>query len=87
MKTMVRPSLARSSFSSSRMCACVDTSRPDNDLVGDDEVRFERQRTRDACALALAAGKLVGIAIGEVGRQADEIEERRRALALIPLSP
>ncbi len=27
MKTMVRPSLARSSFSSSRMCACVDKPR------------------------------------------------------------
>ena len=40
-------------------------------LVADDECRLERERARDADALALAAGKLVRIAVGHIGEQAD----------------
>ena len=57
-----------------------------HDLVGDDEVRLERQRAGDAGALALAARQLVRIAVDEAGRQADEIEQRGRAVAPVPPS-
>ena len=50
-----------------------------DDLVGDDELRLERQRPGDADALALAAGNLVRVAAEERGRQADDVEEFRRA--------
>ena len=57
---------------------------PGNDLVGDHEVRLERERAGDADALPLAAGELVGIAVDEMRRQADEIEQAGRAIALVP---
>ncbi len=37
--------------------------------------RLERQRPRDADALALPAGKLVRIALGHVGKQPDLSEQ------------
>ena len=49
----------------------VDDLRLDRDvergdrLVADDELRVERQRPGDADALALAAGELVRVAVGE----------------------
>jgi len=54
-----------------------------HDLVGDDEVRLQRQRTGDPGALALAPRKLVRIAVNEAGRQPDEIEQRGCAIALV----
>ncbi len=54
-----------------------------HDLVGDDEVRLQRQGPRNPCALALASRQLVRVAIHQAGRQPDQIEQRRRAIALI----
>ena len=54
-----------------------------HDLVGDDEIGLQRQRPGDPGALALAARQLVRIAVDEVGRQADQIEQSRRAIALV----
>ena len=44
-------------------------------LVEDDELRLDRQRPGDADALALAAGELVRVAVGVLGRQADELQQ------------
>ena len=44
-------------------------------LVADDEVRVHRQGSRDADALALATGELVGVAIREVRVQPDEPQQ------------
>ena len=41
---------------------------------------IDGERARDADALALAAGKLVRIAVGVVGLQADELEQFLDAL-------
>ena len=60
---------------------------PGNDLVGDNEVRLERQRPGDAGALPLAAGKLMGITVDEMRRQTDEVQQPRRALALVAACP
>ena len=51
-------------------------------LVGDEELRLERQRHGDHHPLALAAGELVRIGAGDqLGiRQADLVEELERAL-------
>src|SRR6266851_1393362 len=56
------------------------------DLVGDDEVRLERQSAGDPCPLALASRQLVRIAVNQAGRQTDEIEQGSRAVAPIPAS-
>ena len=40
-------------------------------LVAHDELRIDRQRARDADALALSARKFVRVAVGVVGLQAD----------------
>ena len=53
-------------------------------LVGDQHLGLDRKRPRDADALALAAGKLVRVALGGIGRQAHEREQlgdARRDLA------
>ena len=50
-------------------------------LVEDDHRRVEGEGTGDADALALAAGELVGEALGVVGRQADELEQLGDLLA------
>jgi len=42
-------------------------------LVGDDERRIQRERTRDADALALATGKLVRIAPQRRGVESDTV--------------
>src|SRR5258706_4862338 len=44
-------------------------------LVADDEIRGERERAGDADALALAAGKFVGVAQGEGRIEAHALEE------------
>ena len=50
-------------------------------LVGDDDLRRERQGPGDADALALAAGKFVRVALHLLGRQADPLEEIGDAVA------
>ena len=47
-----------------------DVERGDR-LVGDDQLGLERQRPGDGDALALAAGELVRVALGVLGREAD----------------
>ena len=54
-----------------------------NGLVADDEARLERERARNADALALPARKLVRIALRHVGEEADLAEQRLDALALL----
>src|SRR5262245_50364748 len=49
-------------------------------LVGDDELRIHREGPRDADALALAAGELVGIAAQVIGQEADRLEQLHHAL-------
>ena len=51
-----------------------DVERRDR-LVADDQLRLDRERARDADALALAAGELVRIAAHVVGLQADGLEQ------------
>src|SRR5207302_787898 len=64
----------------------IDDLRLDRDveraqrLVGDDEARLDRERARDADALALAAGELVRIARRDLGAQADDVEQFGDAL-------
>ena len=59
----------------------VDDLRLDRDverghrLVGDDQLRLQRQRARDADALALAAGELVREAVVVLGAQADPLQQ------------
>ena len=50
-----------------------------DDLVGDDELGLERERAGDADPLALAAGNLVRVAAEKRSRQADDVEQFRRA--------
>ncbi len=54
-------------------------------LVADDELGVQRQRAGDADALALAAGELVRIAVGEVAVQADRIQQLVDPVALFGL--
>ena len=54
-------------------------------LVADDEVRVDRERAGDADALALAAGKFVGVAGGMLGVEADIAHELENAL--LPFLP
>ena len=51
-----------------------DVERRDR-LIADDQARAERERTRDAYALALAAGELVRIVLHLVRPQADLAEQ------------
>src|SRR2546428_82169 len=44
-------------------------------LIEDQEFRFDRQRSRDADALALTAAELVGVAVDDVRREAHELEQ------------
>ncbi len=44
-------------------------------LVGDDELRVERERAGDADALALATAELVRIAVDHIRVQADDLEQ------------
>ena len=59
----------------------VDDLRLDRDverrdrLVGDDQLRVQRERAGDADPLALAARELVRVAVDVVGRQADDLEQ------------
>ena len=63
-----------------RLCRDIEAG---DDLVGDDEVGLQRQRPGDPGALALASRQFVRIAVDEGGRQPDQIEQRRRTIALI----
>ena len=44
-------------------------------LVGDDELRLDREGAGDADALALAAGELRRVAVDVLGVEADELEQ------------
>ncbi len=56
------------------------------DLVGDDEGRLQRQRPRDPGPLALASRELVRIAVDEISRQPDKVEQGRGAITPIMLT-
>ena len=49
-------------------------------LVGDDELGLHRQSPGDADALALAAGELMGVAIGLLGTEAYPLQQVDRLL-------
>ena len=44
-------------------------------LVGDDQLRAQRERPGDADALALAAGELVRVAVVVLGVEADQLQQ------------
>ena len=68
-----------------RICACTEHVERGDRLVGDDQLRLERQRGRDADALALAARELVrarcGMTWGEARRGRRSRTTMRVALA------
>ena len=54
-------------------------------LVGDDEAWIQRERSREADALALAAGELVGVAVSRDGLEShreEQFADARSALRL-----
>ena len=51
-----------------------DVERRDR-LVGDDEVRLDGERPRDADALPLSTAELVRLAVGELRREPDAVEQ------------
>ena len=51
-----------------------DVERRDR-LVGDQQLRFQRERARDADALALPAGELVRVAVVVLGVQPDRLHQ------------
>src|SRR5690606_38498411 len=55
-------------------------------LVGDDEGRLDGEGTRDADALALAAGELVRVAARVVGAQADLLEKGGDLVRLVAIA-
>lgn len=63
-----------------KIWAWMDTSRADTRLVGDDELGLHRQSPGDADALALAAGELMGVAIGLLGTEAYPLQQVDRLL-------
>ena len=87
MKATVRP-ISAASFSSSvedlRLRRDVEAG---DDLVGQHEFRRQRERARDADALALAARQFVAVAAGEALRQADALQRFGDALLEIVAKP
>ncbi len=65
-------------------CAWMETFERADRFVADDEVGVERDRARDADALALAAGELVRVAVHVARLEADAFEEPAHAVALLP---
>ena len=59
-----------------------DVERGDR-LIGDDELGIERERARDADALALAAGEFVRIAVEHLAGEPDGLEQRAHFLDLL----
>ena len=64
MNSMAMPCSDFSCCSSVRMLACTETSSADRISSHSSSAGFADQRARDGHALALAAGKLVGKALG-----------------------
>ena len=64
----------------------VDHLRLDRDverghrLVGDDQLRVQRERARDADALTLPARELVRVAVEVMRREADDVQQLEHAL-------
>ena len=59
-----------------------DVERRDR-LVADDQLRVDRERARDADALALAAGELVREAVVVLGVEADDLEQLLHAALVL----
>ena len=57
------------------ICAWIDTSSAETGSSATMSFGLQRQRAGDADALALAAGELVRIAVGVLGREPDELEQ------------
>ena len=66
------------------ICAWIDTSRAEIGSSQTMKLGLDGQRAGDADALALAAGELVRVAVGEVGVEADQLAA---APARAPASP
>ena len=75
MKTYVRPNSRWRSLSRLRICAWTDTSSADTGSSQTISFGFDRERARDADALALAAGELVREAVVVLGVEADDLEQ------------
>ena len=78
MKGRSSPSRSCSSWNRLTTCAWIDTSSAETGSSQIEQPRLERERARDADALALAAGELVRVAVGHVGQQADHARAARR---------
>ena len=63
--------------------AWIDTSRADTGSSSTMNVGSRRERPGDADALALAAGELVRVPAGVVGRQPDEVEQLLDPLVVV----
>jgi hypothetical protein len=74
MNSDAKPSSACSCTNSSSTFACTDTSSAGG-LVGDEQLRVQRQRPGERGALTLAAGQLVRVAVAEVRRQPHRVEQ------------
>ena len=83
MKRYDSESRCCSSASRLRICAWIDTSSAAHRLVEHDEIGFERERTGDAHALALAARELVREPRHVLRPEADEVEQLGDALCRI----
>ena len=67
-----------------QLCAHDRVDRPER-LVHQQDVRIGREAPRDADPLLLAARELARVAVGELARQADEVEQFERLLAGLAL--
>jgi hypothetical protein len=63
----------------------METSSADTGSSQHDHLGAQRERAGDADALALAAGELVRVAVGEVGVEADDVEQVLHLLAAVAL--
>ena len=81
MKATVRPISAAQLFEQRQDLRLRRDVEAGDDLVGQHEFRRQRQRAGDADALALAAGKLVAVALAEIFGQADRAQRLGDAVA------
>ena len=83
MKISVRPNSRCRSRSRLSTCAWIETSSAETGSSAIEQLGFQRERARDADALALAAGELVRVAVVVLGAQADALQQLlHRLLAL-----
>ena len=74
MNSIVRPSCTCRSRSRLMICAWIDTSSAETGSSATMKLGLQGQSAGDADALALAAGKFVGVAVIGIGRQLDRGE-------------